>query len=280
MQLLTAKAVPIMLNDFTLGQYFPTNSLIHRLDPRIKLLLTLGFLILIFCATNIYALTLIIFFVVCLIFLTKIPLKMYVKNLKFILPILIFTTVINLFYTNNGNIILEFWKIKITDYAVVRSIFLSLRIVLLIIISSALTYTTSPNSITTGLESLFSPFKYIGLGRAVHTMTMMMTIALRFIPTLVEETQKIMNAQKARGVNFENGSLIQRIKAIIPILIPLLISSVKSAYDLAEAMESRCYNGGENKTNLKVLKMQKSDYLAVLFFIICCLIVFLFNIVF
>ncbi len=267
-----------MLSDFTFGQYFPVDSLIHRLDPRAKLVLTVCAIVLIFCATNFISLIFVSVAIITILLLSKIPFKMYLKNLKFILPIIILTTVINLFYIKEGNTLLEFWVIRITDSGVERSVFMALRVILLILTSAALTYTTSPNDITDGLERLLSPLKYIGLGKAVHTMTMMMTIALRFIPTLIEETQKIMNAQKARGADFEGGKLAQKIKAVIPILIPLLISSVRRAYDLAEAMESRCYNGGEGRTHLKQFKFSASDYFSVIFIALSFAVVILLNI--
>ncbi len=251
-----------MLNDFTFGQYFPANSLIHKLDARTKLILTVFSIVIIFVSTNMFALLFTALCILGILLISKIPFKMYLKNLKFILPIIIITSLINLFYIKDGTVLVSFWIIKITDFGVKRSVFMALRVVLLILISSVLTYTTSPNDITDGIEKLFAPLKFLGLGKAVHTMTMMMTIALRFIPTLIEETIKIMNAQKARGADFENGKLTSKIKAIIPILIPLLISSVRRAYDLAEAMESRCYNGGEGRTRLKQLKFTFRDYLS------------------
>ena len=267
-----------MLNDFTFGQYFPVNSIIHRLDPRAKLSLTLLFIVLIFSSVHYVSLLFVALVVLTVILLTKVPFKMYLKNLKFILPIILLTTFINLFYIKEGSVLFEYWIIKITDEGLQRSLFLALRVVLLILISSALTYATSPNDITDGLERLLSPLKFLGLGNAIHTMTMMMTIALRFIPTLVEETQKIMNAQKARGADFENGSLAQKVKAIIPILIPLLISSVRRAYDLAEAMESRCYNGGEGRTHFKQFTFKFIDYLSFAVFVIAFIITILLNI--
>lgn len=259
-----------MLNDLTFGQYFPVDSLVHRLDPRAKLVLTVLIIIFIFCATNFISLVFVAASIFAMLVATKIPLKIYFKNLKFILPIIILTTLLNLFYINEGNVLLQFWIIKITDAGVSRSVFISLRVILLILVSSSLTYTTSPNDITAGLERLFSPLRFIGLGRIVHTMAMMMTIALRFIPTLIEETQKIMNAQKARGADFESGKLTEKIKAIIPILIPLLISSVRRAYDLAEAMESRCYTGSAHRTRMKIMKFKTIDYFSVCLVIICC----------
>ncbi len=269
-----------MLNDFTFGQFFPVNSYIHKLDPRTKLILTVFAIVLIFCATNFISLIFAAISIILILLLSKIAFNMYLKNLKFILPIIILTTVINLFYIKEGTVLVEFWIIKITSYGIERSLFMALRVVLLILISAVLTYTTSPNDITDGLERLFSPLKFIGLGSAVHTLTMMMTIALRFIPTLIEETVKIMNAQKARGADFENGKLMQKIKAVIPILIPLLISSVRRAYDLAEAMESRCYNGGEGRTRLKQLSFSGCDAFAFATFILLFIIIISLNIIF
>lgn len=254
-----------MLSDFTFGQFFPVDSGIHKLDARTKLLGTLAAIVLIFITQNIWALFFAAIGILSVILFSKIPFKMYLKNLKFILPIIFLTTLINLFYIKDGNLLVDFYFIKITDYGIFRSVFMGSRVVLLILVSAVLTYTTSPNDITDGLEKIFSPLKYIGLGKVVHTVTMMMTIALRFIPTLVEETVKIMNAQKARGADFENGKLTAKVKAVIPILIPLLISSVRRAYDLAEAMESRCYNGGEGRTRLKQLKFTILDFFALIF---------------
>lgn len=269
-----------MLNDFTFGQFFPINSKIHNLDARTKLIATLLAIVLIFLTKNIWALIFTLIGILSVIFISKIPFKMYLKNLKFILPIILLTTLINLFYIKDGKLLIDFYFIKITDYGIYRSVFMGIRVVLLILVSAVLTYTTSPNDITDGLERLFSPLKFIGLGKVVHTITMMMTIALRFIPTLIEETVKIMNAQKARGADFENGKLTSKIKAVIPILIPLLISSVRRAYDLAEAMESRCYNGGEGRTRLKQLRFTLLDVFALLFGIFMYTAVIALNIIF
>ncbi len=251
-----------MIKDLTIGQFYPVNSLIHRLDPRFKIILLIAILVFIFIADNFAALGLIVAFVLSVMLISRVPVSLYLKNLKVILPILIFTMLLNLLYVTDGTVLLEFWVIRITVGGISRSVFMSLRVVLLIIISASLTYTTTPNDLTTAIERLLSPLRFIGLYGAVHTMSMMMTIALRFIPTLVEETEKIINAQKARGADFESGKLMQRIKAIIPILIPLLISSVRRAYDLAEAMESRCYNGGKNKTSMKQLKVRAYDIIS------------------
>lgn len=266
-----------MIKDLTIGQYFDTNSVVHKLDPRIKIVLLVASLVLIFCASNLFSLGYLTIAVFILLLITKVSLRVYLKNLKIIVPILIITMLLNVFYINDGAVLLEFWRIKITTGGVLRSVFMGMRVILLIITSSVLTYTTTPNDLTDAIERLLSPLKFIGLGGAVHAMSMMMTIALRFIPTLVEETEKIMNAQKARGADFETGKLTDRVKAIIPILIPLLISSVRRAYDLAEAMESRCYNGGVGKTRMKVLRISNSDIFAIFFVLLAFVCVFIVN---
>ncbi|MCQ2455275.1 MAG: energy-coupling factor transporter transmembrane protein EcfT [Clostridia bacterium] len=260
-----------MLNDITFGQYFETSSIIHKLDARIKMILLILQIVFIFLANNLISLSVAFGFVLLIILLSKVPLRMYLKNLKAILPIILFTAIINLFYGNEGRELFSFWKITVTSGGVINSIFLTARIVLLIIISSVLTYTTTPNDLTDAIERLLSPLRFLGLKNAVHTLAMMMTIALRFIPTLVEETQKIMNAQKARGVDFENGKLKERINALIPILIPLLISSVRRAYELAEAMECRCYNGAEGRKRMKQFKIRYYDILSALISVVFCL---------
>ena len=185
-----------------------------------------------------------------------------------------------MFYSEGGELIFDFWIFALTTAGIYKAIFMTLRILLLILISSVLTYTTSPNDLTDAIERLFSFLKIFGLKNAVHTLAMMMTIALRFIPTLIEETDKIMNAQKARGADLESGNLIEKIKALIPILIPLLISSVMRAFQLAEAMECRCYNGGEGRVRMKQLKLSCIDFFAFGFCVIVCAVVILFNIYF
>lgn len=249
-----------MLKDITFGQYYEGRSVIHRTDPRAKIVLMILLIVFIFIAQNMYALLLGAISVIAILIISRVPFKMYLKNMKAILPVLIFTALINLFY-GEGEILFHWWKIEITTGGVYKAVFMALRILLLIFISSVLTYTTTPNDLTDAIESLLSPLKFIGLRSAVHTLAMMMTIALRFIPTLIEEAEKIMNAQKARGADLESGSILNRIKALIPILIPLLISSVRRAYDLAEAMECRCYNGGEGKTRMKQMKLSLIDFL-------------------
>ena len=269
-----------MLKDITFGQYYESGSFIHKLDPRMKMILMIAFIVFIFMSGNIISLLFATACVLLTAFISGVPFKLYLKNMKAILPVLIFTAVINIFYGDGGKVLLSFWSLEITTAGLYRSFFMALRILLLIFISSALTYTTTPNDLTDGIESLLSPLKYIGLKNAVHTLAMMMTIALRFIPTLIEEAEKIMNAQKARGADLESGGLIDRVKALIPILIPLLVSSVRRADELAKAMECRCYNGGEGKTRMKQMTLKATDFTALISVTIMCGIIILFNILF
>ena len=255
-----------MLNDITFGQYFETSSIIHRIDPRIKILLLINQIVFIFLSKNLYSLFVALIFAFLVIFLSKVPLKMYLKNLKAILPIIIFTAVLNLFYGNSGKLLWSFWKLKITTGGIFNSVFLTTRIFLLIVVSAVLTYTTTPNDLTDAIERLLSPLRFIGLKNAVHTLAMMMTIALRFIPTIIEETDKIMKAQTARGADFDTGGLIKKAKAMIPLLIPLFISSFRRADELALAMECRGYHGGEGRTKLKELKFSGVDIRAFVIF--------------
>ncbi len=267
-----------MLKDITFGQFFDTNSVVHKLDPRTKLLLLMLSIVFIFVADGWISLGVIAFFIFFVIFLSKVPLRMYLKNLKAILPIIIFTMIINLFYNGGGRVLVSFLKLTITTGSLDRALYMASRILLLIVVSSVLTYTTTPNDLTDAIESLLKPLKFIGLKSAVHTLAMMMTIALRFIPTLIEETEKIMNAQKARGADLETGNILQRIKALIPILIPLLISSVRRAYELAEAMECRCYNGGEGRQRMKKLSYGSCDAVAATITVLVCATIILINI--
>ncbi|MBR3300913.1 MAG: energy-coupling factor transporter transmembrane protein EcfT [Clostridia bacterium] len=265
-----------MIKDITFGQYYQTSSLLHKLDPRIKLVLTLLQIIFVFISNNTVSLLLMLFVVIFEIFMSRVPVKMYLKNLKAILPILVFTMIFNLFY-GTGTVIFSFWIFSVTKDAIFRTVFLLIRIVILIIAGAMLTYTTSPNDLTDGIERLFSPLRFIGLKSAVHTLAMMMTIALRFIPTLVEETEKIINAQKARGADFEGGNLKTKINSLIPILIPLLISAIRRAYELAEAMECRCYTGCEGRVRMKQFHLSFHDLAASLFLISVCVAVILSN---
>lgn len=253
-----------MLKDITFGQYYQATSLIHKLDPRLKIVLTISQMVFIFVAKNAVSFAILFVFFLLQLFFSSVPVKMYLKNLKAIIPILIFTVIFNLFY-GSGDVLFKFWFITVTRGAVVHSVFLIFRIVILILITATLTYTTSPNDLTDAIEKLLSPLRFIGLKNAVHVLAMMMTIALRFIPTLVEETEKIINAQKARGADFESGNIKNKINALIPILIPLLISSVRRAYDLAEAMQCRCYNGCEGRVRMKQFRLSFSDLVSFLF---------------
>lgn len=262
-----------MLNDITFGQYYPSGSILHRLDPRFKLVLTVGFIVLAFMAKVAVSLWIVGLLLFGVILLSKIPVKMYLKTLKPIIPIIIITSVINAIYVTDGSVWISFWKISITSGGVLTAVYMSTRICLMILCSSILTYTTTPTQLTDAIERLFSPLKYIKVD--VHSLAMMMTIALRFIPTLIEETEKIMSAQKARGADLESGGLMSRIKALIPILIPLLISSFRRAAELADAMECRCYHGGEGRTRMKQLKPCVADFVSlVLFVLVLALIIY------
>lgn len=265
-----------MLKNITIGQYFPGSSYIHMLDPRTKILITIGYMIIIFLINNIIG-YLIQFFIIYLFYiLSKIPVKMIIKSLKPILPIIILTSILNIFLVD-GNVLLSFYIFKITDRGIEVAIFMIFRIICLISVSSLLTYTTSPIVLTNGIESLLSPLKRVKF--PVHELSMTMTIAIRFIPTLLDETDKIIISQKSRGAQLDTGGIIKRSKALIPVIIPLFISSFRRAEELALAMESRCYNGGEGRTKLKQLKYTKKDFFAYIFVLLNIAIVLLINII-
>ena len=252
-----------MISDITLGQFFPGYSPLHRLDPRTKLIIATLFIVAVFLASNPLAFFLITLLVCALIFISRISFKVIAKSIKPIVFILIFTSILNLFMTTGSSEPLKLWIFDIYVEGIYRAIFMSLRVILLVVgTSMLLTYTTSPISLTDGLESLLAPLKAIGV--PVHTFAMMMSIALRFIPTLVEETEKIMNAQKSRGADFSSGGLVKRAKALVPILIPLLVSSFKRADELACAMECRCYRGDVNRTKLVKLEYKLRDFIAII----------------
>ncbi len=257
-----------MISDITLGQFFPGFSPLHKLDPRSKIILTVFFIVAVFLANNPASFMFLVLITSFLIAISRISFKVVLKGVKPIFLILIFTSLINVFMTNGaGDPLVEFWIIKIYKEGIIRAVFMSLRVIILIIGTSMfLTYTTSPISLTDGIESLLKPLKKIGV--PVHIFAMMMTIALRFIPTLVEETEKIMNAQKSRGADFSNGGLIKRAKALIPILIPLFVSSFKRAEELATAMECRCYRGDVNRTKFVELKYKGRDYVWLIFMLV------------
>lgn len=250
-----------MIRDITLGQYFPGQSVIHKLDARVKLILIVLLIVNIFVAQSVVSYILAAVLVFASVFLSKIPFSMILKSLKPLWYVIIFTTVINLFFTT-GEPVLEFWIITVTKEGITRSVEMIIRIVLLVIGTSLLTYTTSPIMLTDALERLLSPLKKLKF--PVHEFALMMTIALRFIPTLIEEVDKIIAAQKARGADFESGNIINRTKALIPILVPLFVSSFRRADELSIAMECRCYKGGEGRTRLREYKVEARDYMALL----------------
>lgn len=251
-----------MLKDITLGQYFPGTSLIHRLDPRTKLIVLIAYIIALFSAKSWVSYGIVFCFLAVSIVISQIPLKAIVSGMKPLVMILIFTGLLNLFFTAGETVIISFWKITVTLEGVIRAVFMIVRILMLISATFLLTYTTSPISLTDGLESLLNPLKKIRV--PVHELSMMMCIALRFIPTLIEETDKIMSAQKARGADFENGKLMDRVKALIPILVPLFISAFRRADELATAMECRCYQGGDGRTKMKLLRYKRYDLITFL----------------
>ena len=248
-----------MISDITLGQFFPGESVIHRLDPRTKIILSVIFIVSVFLASTPLAFVALILFTYAMISVSKISSRIILKGIKPIIVVLIFTAIINVFMTKgDSEPLFSFWIIKIYTEGIVRAVFMAIRVVILIVGTSVLlTYTTSPIALTDGIESLLSPLKKIKV--PVHLFAMMMTIALRFIPTLVEETEKIMNAQKSRGADFSSGGLIKRAKSLIPIIIPLFVSSFKRAEELATAMECRCYRGDKNRTKLVKLSYRTAD---------------------
>ena len=249
-----------MLKDITLGQYFPVNSIIHDLDPRIKIISTLIFMIIVFVANTVFSFALILAFTLAVIFLSKIKLINVIKAIKPVLFIVLFTAIINLFLTDGDDILFKWGFLKITKAGFYAACIMAARITLLVATTSLLTFTTSPILLTDGIEKLLNPFSKMGL--PAHELAMMMTIALRFIPTLLEETDKIIMAQKARGADFESGNILKRSKALVPILVPLFISSFRRADELATAMECRCYRGGEKRTRLREIKIKSKDILA------------------
>ena len=249
-----------MLKDITLGQYFPGNSVIHRLDPRTKLVLLVVYIVALFLAVGPASYGLMLVFLLVSIGISGIPGKAFIRGMKPLVFILVFTGLLNLFFTQGEKILLNLWGITLYWEGVVRSIYMVARILMLIAGTFLLTYTTSPIALTDGLESLLGPLKHIKV--PVHELAMMMCIALRFIPTLIEETDKIMSAQKARGADFETGKLMDRVKALVPILVPLFISAFRRADELATAMECRCYHGGDGRTKMKLLRYKRNDFAA------------------
>lgn len=251
-----------MIRDITIGQYYPAQSQVHRLDPRVKIVCTLAFLVSLFLQNSILGYVVAFVFLAMVIRLSKVPVKFIVRGLKPIVILLLFTVLMNLFLTRNGNILFHYGILTITEGGLRTCVFMTVRLIFLVMGSSIMTFTTTPNSLTDGIEKLLHPLNRIHV--PVHEIAMMMSIALRFIPILLEETDKIMKAQIARGADFENGNLIQKVKNMVPLLVPLFISAFRRANDLAMAMEARCYHGGDNRTQMKPLKYKKRDHIAYL----------------
>lgn len=248
--------------DVAIGQYVEGNSFLHRLDPRFKILGAILYIVSVFLAKNIWSFVLLLAFSLTLIFLSGVPLRILLHSMKPLLIIVAFTTILNVFWMKGETLLVDWWIFHIYKEGLINAALIVFRIVALLLTTGViLTYTTTPIALTDGLEQLLAPLKYLHL--PVHEFSMMMTIALRFIPTLTEETQKIMNAQKARGADFSNGSLLQRAKALLPILIPLFVSAFRRADDLATAMECRCYVGGEGRTRMNILHAGAKDVLFV-----------------
>lgn len=248
-----------MLSDITIGQYFPGSSILHRLDPRTKVVLLFFYLVLIFVCRSAISYAILSALTFALMVLSKVPLRMMLRSLKPLWWIILFTFVIHVFSTP-GEELVKVWIFSVTWEGIVQGFYVSLRLVLLILLSSLLTFTTSPLKLTDAMEALLAPFKRIGV--PAHELAMMMTIALRFVPTLIQETDRIMKAQQSRGANFTDGSIAKRLRAFVPVLVPLFLSAFRRADDLAMAMEARCYRGGEGRTQMKALKITSIDYVA------------------
>lgn len=263
-----------MLSNITLGQYYPANSPVHRMDSSVKLLLTIAYIVIIFLVDQLIGYGYILLYTAFAIFMATIPFKYVLRSLKPLWFILVFTFVLNLFFTDTGNKIFELWIFKITDYGLKQAVFMALRLAFLVAGTSLMTLTTSPIALTDGLERLFSPLKVIKF--PAHELAMMMAIALRFIPTLIDETDKIMKAQMARGADFETGNIFHRARSLVPLLVPLFVSAFRRADELAMAMESRCYRGGEGRTRMKVSKIAGVDYIAMASMLVLGAVVILF----
>lgn len=267
-----------MLKDITIGQFFPGESFLHKMDPRTKVIGCIIYIILLFVTSKPVGLVIGVFMLILMYGVSKIPAKMILKSLKPVVPIIIFTSILNILFVGStkSDPLFAFWFIKVYKEGIALAVMMAIRIICLIAGTSLLTYTTSPIELTDAIEVLMGPLKRFKV--PVHEIAMMMTIALRFIPTLIEETEKIMNAQKARGADMETGNLMQRAKSLIPILIPLFVSAFRRADELALAMECRCYHGGEGRTRMKQLKTSYRDWVALSFLIVCFVGVVLANI--
>lgn len=264
-----------MVKDITIGQYFPGNSFLHKLDARAKIIACFVLIIFIFICKNFASMGVMLLTVAACYAFSKLSPKLMVKSLKPLLPIILLTSVLQLYYNNTGDVLWSYKKIAITDGGIYTAIFIAVRIVSLLVISSLLTYTTSPTDLTDAIERLLSPLKVFKID--IHTFAMMMTIALRFIPTLIDEIDRIMSAQKARGADFESGNLLKRIKALFPIFIPLIISSFKRAFELADAMSCRCYVGGKGRTRMRKMQFTFRDAIALILTILVCVVIIFMN---
>ena len=243
-----------MLNDVTFGQYYPTQSFVHRMDPRAKIVLVIAYIVAIFLANNFFGLAAVTLFLIVAVAFSRVPVGSVLRSVKMILFIIIFTAILNLFFYSSSSdlhILAQWWVITISWESIINMIFLAMRLFLLVLGTSVLTLTTTPVALTDGIESLLTPLKWIRF--PVHELALIMSIALRFIPTLIDETNRIISAQKARGANFETGGLIKRAKAMIPVLVPLLVSAFRRAEDLGDAMDARCYSGSKGRTKYKKL---------------------------
>ena len=249
-----------MLKDITFGQFFPGNSVVHRMDPRFKIIMTLLFIMMLFIGQHLYSMSFGILFCIMALFLSKIPIRLIWKSIKPLLPILLITAVLDILLIGDGDVYFQWYFLHVTEEGVRTAVLMIVRIIFLLAGSSLLTYTTSPIALTDAIERLLSPLKKLHV--PVHAFAMMMTIALRFIPTLLEETDKIVTAQKARGASFQEGNLMHRAKALVPIFIPLFVSAFRRAEDLATAMESRCYRGEEGRTKMRQMHAEGRDYAA------------------
>ena len=249
-----------MIRDITIGQYYPAKSILHRLDPRVKLICTLLYLVSLFLFRSVPGYIVATIFLAIIIKISTVPFSYIVRGLKPIVMLLMITVLFNLFLTRDGEVLFHAWIFTITEGGLITAVYMAIRLIFLIIGSSLMTFTTTPNELTDGIEALLHPLNRIHV--PVHEVAMMMSIALRFIPILLEETDKIMKAQIARGADLESGNMIQKAKSMIPILVPLFVSAFRRANDLAMAMEARCYRGGEGRTKMKPLHYQKRDYVA------------------
>ncbi|NLI61320.1 MAG: energy-coupling factor transporter transmembrane protein EcfT [Clostridiales bacterium] len=260
-----------MLKDLTIGQYFPGRSFIHLLDPRIKIVISFLFIVLIFFVKSFLGYAFVFLFLASIVAISQIPPKYVIKGLRPLLFIIILTFILNIFFISGETVLFRLGFLVLTKEGLLQGVFMALRLMFLVSGTSLLTLTTSPIALTDGIESLLNPLKVIKF--PAHELAMMMTIALRFIPTLLEETDKIMKAQMARGADFESGNILQRAKALVPLLVPLFISAFRRADELAMAMEARCYRGGDNRTRMKVLRVDRRDYIALGFTLLFILLI-------